>query len=74
MLSTPPRSSSVTLGPASGWARDELVEALWAHRPRIAVGVLGADSLALNPQTLEPGEEVIVLDALLHHLRSRNAT
>jgi uncharacterized pyridoxal phosphate-dependent enzyme len=66
----------VTLAPASGWTRDELVEALWAHEPRIAVGVtgVGADSVALNPQTLEPGEDVIVLDALLHHLRSRDAT
>lgn len=64
----------VTLSPASGWTRDELVAALWADAPRIAVGVLGANSVALNPQTLEPGEDVIVLDALLHHLRSRNAT
>jgi uncharacterized pyridoxal phosphate-dependent enzyme len=64
----------VTLSPASGWTRDELVAALWADEPRIAVGVLGTDSLALNPQTLEPGEDVLVLDALLHHLRSRNAT
>jgi L-seryl-tRNA(Ser) seleniumtransferase len=59
----------VTLTPASGWTRDRLVEALWTHRPRIAVGVVGTDSLALNPQTLEPGEDVIVLDALLHYLR-----
>ncbi|HEX6355620.1 hypothetical protein [Actinophytocola sp.] len=64
----------VTLSPASGWTRDELVAALWADEPRIAVGVVGTDSLALNPQTLEPGEDVVVLDALLHHLRSRNAT
>lgn len=64
----------VTLDPASGWKRDELVAALWAHDPRIAVGVVGTDSLALNPQTLEPGEDVVVLDALLHHLRSRCAT
>lgn len=62
----------VTLGPASGWTRGELVTALWAGEPRIAVGVVGADSLALNPQTLAPGEDVIVLDALLHHLRSRS--
>lgn len=64
----------VTLHPASGWTREELVDALWAHEPRIAVGVVGTDSLALNPQTLEPGEDAIVLDALLHLLRSRNAT
>lgn len=61
----------VTLGSASGWTRDALVAALWAGEPRIAVGVVGENSLALNPQTLEPGEDVIVLDALLHHLRSR---
>lgn len=63
----------VTLDPASGWTRDELVDALWAHEPRIAVGVVGADSVALNPQTLEPGEDVIVLDALLSLVRSRSA-
>jgi L-seryl-tRNA(Ser) seleniumtransferase len=64
----------VTLDPASGWTRDELVDALWTLDPRIAVGVVGTDSLALNPQTLEPGEDTIVLDALLHHLRSRDTT
>jgi L-seryl-tRNA(Ser) seleniumtransferase len=62
----------VTLAPPSGWTRDELVEALWTRNPRIAVGVLDdADSLALNPQTVEPGEDVVVLDALLRLLRSR---
>lgn len=52
----------------SGWTRDELVAALWSGDPRIAVGVVGADALALNPQTLEPGDAELVLDALLEHL------
>ncbi len=44
--------------------RDEVAAALWAGDPRIAVGTVGADAIALNPQTLEPGEEALVLAAL----------
>ena len=61
----------VSLSAESGWARDDLVEALWSGEPRIAVGVVGADAIALNPQTLEPGEAAVVLDALLVHLKRR---
>ena len=32
--------------------------------PRIAVSPVSADAIALNPQTLEPGEDRLVLDAL----------
>ncbi len=41
---------------------------------RIAVGVIGveADEIALNPQTLEAGEELVVLDALVRLLSSGN--
>lgn len=61
----------VRLLPASGWTRDALARALWDGDPRIAVGVTGVsgDAIALNPQTLEPGEDVVVLDALVRHLR-----
>lgn len=47
--------------------RDEVVAALWDLDPRIAVGTYGVpeDAIALNPQTLQPGEEQLVLDALL---------
>jgi seryl-tRNA(Sec) selenium transferase len=60
----------VRLSTDSGWSRDELVAALWAGDPRIAVGVIGVgdDEIALNPQTLEPGEDAIVLDNLLRLL------
>lgn len=65
----------VRVAPNSGWSRDALVKALWDGDPRIAVGTfaLPDDAIALNPQTLEPGEDAIVLDALLTLVRSRRA-
>ena len=48
--------------PESGWTKAALVEALWEGDPRIAVGDPGTEAIALNPQTLEPGEDAIVLD------------
>lgn len=44
--------------------RDQLVDALWAGEPRIAVSTFGDDAIALNPQTLRPGEDQVVLHAL----------
>jgi len=43
-----------------------VIEALWNGTPRVAVGIpLGADdAIALNPQTLEPGEAETVLARL----------
>jgi uncharacterized pyridoxal phosphate-dependent enzyme len=46
------------------WTRDDVVAALWDGTPRIAVSPVGTDAVALNPQTLEPGEDQLVLDAL----------
>jgi L-seryl-tRNA(Ser) seleniumtransferase len=50
--------------------RDEIVQELWDGDPRIAVGTfrLPDDAIALNPQTLQPGEHKLVLDALLRIL------
>ena len=48
----------VRIGPPCPLSRDEVAEALWAQKPRIAVSKVGDDAIALNPQTLEPGEEV----------------
>jgi len=53
----------VHLDPDRGWSVDELATALWDRDPRIAVLVQGG-AIALNPQTLDPGEDLIVLDAL----------
>ena len=64
----------VRLSTTCGWTRDRLVAALWDRDPRIAVGTfrLPDDAIALNPQTLEPGEDAVVLDALVSLLSSGN--
>ena len=54
----------VRLGPGCALPRPELIAALWDMDPRIAVSEFGADAIALNPQTLDPGEDQLVLDAL----------
>jgi L-seryl-tRNA(Ser) seleniumtransferase len=54
----------VRIGPPCPLSRDEVVDSLWAQRPRIAVSKVGEDAIALNPQTLEPGEDLLVLEAL----------
>ncbi len=56
----------VRLRPPCPWTREALVAALWERTPRIAVGTLRDDpeAIALNPQTLEPGQDSTVLAAL----------
>lgn len=41
-----------------------LVQALWDGEPCIAVSPLGTGSIALNPQSIEDGEEVVVVEAI----------
>ena len=60
----------VHLGPASRLNRAALIAALWDASPRIAVGEVGADAIALNPQTLDAAEADVVLDALVGLLGS----
>jgi L-seryl-tRNA(Ser) seleniumtransferase len=45
-------------------SRDETVQELWDGDPRVAVGVIDFDAIALNPQTLGPDECEIVLARL----------
>jgi hypothetical protein len=47
------------------------VATLLAGDPAVAVGVVDADGIALNPQTVEPGEEELVLAALRRVLAGR---
>lgn len=54
----------LTLGEGARLDRDALHWALWDRNPRIAVAKLRDDQIALNPQTLEPGEAKVVLDAI----------
>jgi seryl-tRNA(Sec) selenium transferase len=61
----------VHIGPESGRSRDELVAALGRNDPPIAVGLDGEHAIALNPQTLQDGEDDLVLAGLRHLLISR---
>jgi len=53
---------------ASKLTRAQLVAALWDSNPRIAVGQVDEDAVALNPQTVEPGEDEQIMAALRHLL------
>ena len=53
----------IRLGPDFPTTRDEVVAALSGGSPCIAVGMVGTDAIALNPQSLvEPDEAAIVLE------------
>lgn len=54
----------LAFGPEAALDRDALVQALWDGDPRIAVLAEGPDTIELNPQCLEPGEDAIVLEAI----------
>jgi len=51
----------VQINTTSAVTRDEIVQRLWTGEPRIAVGLLGDDAIALNAQTLDTGEDEVVL-------------
>lgn len=53
-----------------GLTGDEIVSKLLAGDPAVAVAPNGRDSIYLNPYTLNPGEERIVLDQLLGVLKA----
>lgn len=61
----------VRFGPPSPWSRDAIADALWESDPRIAVDRVGADAIALNPQTLDPDEDAVALAALRRLLGAR---
>lgn len=56
------------LGPDARCSRDELVDRLWNRDPRIAVSEDETVNIALNPQTIGPGEERVVLEAIREEL------
>ncbi len=58
-----------TIHEPSRWTRDAVIDALWEQNPRIVVHLSG-NAVALNPQTLEPGEDRIVLKAIQRVLAS----
>ncbi len=58
----------VTVDPAHAVCRDTAVSRLESGEPSIAVLPCGPDAFHLNPMTLEPGEEHIVLDRVVRAL------
>lgn len=58
----------ITFAGGARLTRDETVHALWDRDPRIAVGEIGTDAIVLNPQTLQPGQDAIVLQAICETL------
>lgn len=59
---------------AAGCSRDALLRRLEAGTPAVAAAPAGADSLHLNPMTLEPGEEKIVLERMVAILSGRDVS
>ena len=45
-------------------SRDQVIARLWDGDPRIAVHALGNNAIALNAQTLAPGEDGLFLQRL----------
>jgi len=54
----------VTLHESAKMDAPTLVQALWDGEPCIAVSPFGTGSIALNPQSVEDGEEVIIVEAI----------
>jgi uncharacterized pyridoxal phosphate-dependent enzyme len=63
-----PRSLVTLDADTIGVDRHEVMERLRTGNPGIAVAPCGKDALYLNPMTLEPGEEQIVLERLIASL------
>lgn len=54
----------IHIAPPCPLPRDAVIDALWDRNPRIAVAPIGDDAIALNPQTLMPGEDTAILEAV----------
>jgi D-glucosaminate-6-phosphate ammonia-lyase len=59
-----PRAEVVLDEAAVGMTRDQLLAALRAGEPSIALAAFGASGVFVNPQTLQPGQERIVVRRL----------
>ncbi len=60
----------ITLDPARcGLTGAELRRRLWESDPRIAVAAAGEQGISLTPDTLEPGEELLVVEQIRRALK-----
>ncbi len=53
-----------------GISRDEFLERLYEGHPAVSLSPAGENGLYINPQTLQPGEEKIVVERIKEILRS----
>jgi L-seryl-tRNA(Ser) seleniumtransferase len=67
-----PRALVTVEADAAGIGRDDVLSALLAGNPVIHVAACGPDSFYLNPMTLEPDEEQIVLERLQQIFKARD--
>ena len=56
-----PRAELIFDEASLGITRDELLERLMAGDPAVSLAPSGANGVFVNPQTLQPGEEKIVV-------------
>jgi len=66
-----PRAEIVLDGAVLGCGRDELLARLRAGEPAVSLAPAGDRGLYVNPQTLEPGEERVVVEAIRAALAPR---
>jgi L-seryl-tRNA(Ser) seleniumtransferase len=50
-------------------SRDEILARLLAGDPAISLAASGMDGLYINPQTLKPGEEIMIINQIKEILR-----
>ena len=63
-----PRAEIVLDEAACGLTRDELLRQLLAGEPAISLAPSGQDGVYVNPQTLRPGQEKVIVERLLEIL------
>jgi len=66
-----PRAELFLDEPRLGISRDQILQQLYAGTPAISLAPAGKDGLYINPQTLRPGEEKIVVDRIKQILNLR---
>lgn len=65
-----PRAELIFSPQQPGITRDELLARLRAGRPAVALAPSGENGVFINPQTLRPGEEKIVVDRIREALKN----
>lgn len=64
-----PRAEIVFDEQGLGVGRDEILAQLWQGEPRISLAAAGPSGVFVNPQTLRPGQERIIVDRIRQIIR-----